>query len=81
MGDDKEHWDLGCESPLRRQRPHLAVISGIPGASSYPSGLASTPERKDEPPACTNTHFLQPSFVCWGVIPIRGMQLGAHLTP
>lgn len=36
MEDDKEHWDIGCDAPLRRLSPHLAVISGIPGASTYP---------------------------------------------
>jgi len=36
MEEDKEQWDLGCEAPLGRLRPYLAVVSGIPGAGTYP---------------------------------------------
>lgn len=82
MADDKEHWDVGCEAPLRRLSPHLAVISGIPGASTYPVRPHLPPlQGKGKPLAYTNTHSLHPSFVHWGVIPLTVMQLGAHFIP
>lgn len=82
MEDDKEHWDLECDAPLRRLSSHLAVISGIPGAGTYPVRPHLPPVwGKDKPLAYANTHFLHPSFVHWGVILIILMQLGAHLIP
>lgn len=41
MEDDKDHWDLGSEAPLRRLRPYLAAISSIPGAKLTQPGLTS----------------------------------------